>query len=390
MSIRWSAPSCWNAVYVDKTVWGRIAGQQRPVIFMKRLIESGRLAHAYLFLGPDGVGRRAVAVSLAAALNCKRGACGSCPSCLRILNEADRAISIIKPKGRQVAIEQIRELQKSLALNQGGGEWRVVVIDPADAFSASSGNALLKSLEEPPPRTIFVLLATSLSGVLPTIRSRCQVLRFARLSSTDLQELLVFKGITPADAGLYARCASGRADRALALAGNQDLREWRSAFFRALASLVKHEAGSRQTILNLAKEAIEARIAESAVVAEQSTETAREFLAGRGTRGSAGLRTQSDDLVKRAKDKASAAASSDLCELIDSWTIDLLLIKEGGDEQEIANPDALESLHSAAATGFDHTNALEALRNTQEVLGYNVDETQAFESLFLRFSHPRR
>lgn len=160
-----------------------------------RLIESflsawqrGRLPSTWLFTGPSGVGKKKTALGFAQALVCEndqRG-CGKCPSCLRISQKQSESLLFIEPEGVSIKIEQAREILRFTSLQ--AAKSRIVIIDEAQKMNATAANALLKTLEEPPEDTYFFLITSSLAAILPTIRSRSQVLRFSPLSREDIKK----------------------------------------------------------------------------------------------------------------------------------------------------------------------------------------------------------
>ncbi|MEJ2671644.1 MAG: DNA polymerase III subunit delta' [Deltaproteobacteria bacterium] len=203
-----------------------ILGQDWVVSHLKAAMAAGRLPHAYLFLGPAGVGKATTARALAAALNCAAprddgDACGACPSCLRLLAGTHPDFLVISPEKTQIEIEQIRELRRLTGYPPLGGGWRVVLIKPAEALTAVSdaaANALLKTLEEPPARHLLVLTARSEADLLPTIVSRCHKLAFAPLpTALIIRELESRRRLPPSQAALVAALSGGSLGRALAL-----------------------------------------------------------------------------------------------------------------------------------------------------------------------------
>ncbi|MBI2897621.1 MAG: DNA polymerase III subunit delta' [Deltaproteobacteria bacterium] len=206
-------------------VFGAIRGQSLAVGLLERAL-AGRLAGAYLFAGPDGVGKRSTAEALTAALLCReRPPCGACASCTRRLAGAhpDRIEVAVPADRKQIPVSAIRELCARLAYPPHEGLARAVLVPDAEVLSASAANALLKTLEEPPGRTHFLLTTSSPSALLPTIRSRCQIVRFMPLGTADLSAICVEKGRDPAGAALAAALAGGSAARALAAAEAGDL-----------------------------------------------------------------------------------------------------------------------------------------------------------------------
>ena len=198
----------------------RIVGQSRVVASLRSQIALGKVHHAFLFEGPVGVGKATCAQALAMALNCAEplsGGCGECPSCQKI--EAglhpDLIFVDMTPKG---LTERVRELRSTFGFTPHEGRARVVVLDPAEALAGQqkeAANVLLKTLEEPPANTYFVLVTAQPERLPITIRSRCQRVRFAPLDTDAIEKLLVAQGQSAADARTYAQASQGSLTHAL-------------------------------------------------------------------------------------------------------------------------------------------------------------------------------
>jgi DNA polymerase-3 subunit delta' len=239
-----------------------ILGQDWVVSHLKTAMLKGRLSHAYLFLGPDGVGKASTTRALAAALNCAQpgedgDACGTCPSCRRMQAGTHPDFSVItftpealkKPRP-QIKIEQIRELRRLTEYPPLGGGWRVALIKPAEEMTEEAANALLKTLEEPPPQHLLVLTARGEADLLPTIVSRCHKLAFAPLPSTlIIRELESRRGLPPAQAALVAALSGGSLGRALVLDPEELVRQRD----QALADLAQLNRGSATAVLEWAQ-----------------------------------------------------------------------------------------------------------------------------------------
>jgi DNA polymerase-3 subunit delta' len=186
-----------------------LTGHPGPVRILATALASGRLPHALLFHGPAGVGKATAAGMLAAALLCtdaRRRPCGACAACGRQAhgNAYDRVH--LTPDGAQIKIEAVRALQD---LMRSGPERAVAIVDPADAMNAHTANALLKTLEEPPPGWTLVLVTARPEALPATIRSRCQGVRFGRLTPEATGDVLRAHGVQDALAGRLARMAEG-------------------------------------------------------------------------------------------------------------------------------------------------------------------------------------
>src|SRR5215212_431631 len=165
--------------------WERIKGHDAILAGFRRVVQRGRLAHAYLFVGPDGVGKKLFAVELAKAFLCERprgelDACGECSSCSLVDADTHPDLTIARrPEDKhEFPVELMRSLLANFALKPARGKGRVVIVDGADDFNDESSNAFLKTLEEPPPGSLLILVGFSPDRQLATIVSRCQVVRF--------------------------------------------------------------------------------------------------------------------------------------------------------------------------------------------------------------------
>jgi DNA polymerase-3 subunit delta' len=209
-----------------------IQGQERAVALLRRAIANGRLAHAFVFAGPAGVGKRATALALARAVLCAEKpdvGCGTCIDC-RLVGAGSHpdlfvedlaAAQAERATASMLSIEQIRRVCTSLALRPARGAAKVGIVDQAERLTAEAQNALLKTLEEPRGRATLVLVTSNLDALLPTIRSRCQRLLFAPLSDAMVTSLLEREGVAPDVARRAGALADGSLDRARELTSEE-------------------------------------------------------------------------------------------------------------------------------------------------------------------------
>lgn len=164
-----------------------ILGHQPIIKKMIESFEAGKPGQTFLFVGPSGIGKRLTAAGLAQALLCpqSKSGCGKCPSCFRVASGQHENLRVIQPTGAQIKMEQAKEVLEFLSLKSLGGN-RVIIFDQAQTMNAQTANALLKTLEEPPEGTFFFLIAPSVAGIMPTIRSRSRIVQFRPLSMEDL------------------------------------------------------------------------------------------------------------------------------------------------------------------------------------------------------------
>ena len=204
--------------------WDRIRGQDAARQTFLGAIDRGRLGQAYLLVGPDGVGKRLFARELAKAFLCERPpakmtACDACPACAQVEAESHPDLLFLRtPEGKhELPVAAMREFCAHLALKPTRGPRKIGIVEDADDFNEESANSFLKSLEEPPPGALLLLIGTGTDRQLPTILSRCQIVRFAPLSDADLSAILTAHEVDPSKHERLARLGSGSASRALAL-----------------------------------------------------------------------------------------------------------------------------------------------------------------------------
>jgi len=216
------------------TVWDRVIGQPEALSILQSAAAaasagphaaSSAMTHAWLITGPPGSGRSLAAVSFAAALVCPQQGCGSCRSCLDITNGMHSDVTVVRPSGVIMGVDHTRQLIGRISVTPVRSDWNVIVIEDADRLNEHADNTLLKSLEEPPPRGVWILCAPSADDVLPTIRSRCRVVRMRTPAAADVAEYLTTtEGVDPGIAAFAARASQGHIGRARALAIDEDAR----------------------------------------------------------------------------------------------------------------------------------------------------------------------
>lgn len=218
-----------------------IIGHGKCIDILRRIVSSGRIGHAYLFIGPEGTGRKMTAEAFIAALFCGReDACGSCPTCRKLAAGSHPDLHLLQPDGQFIKIDQVRALQRELAYRPYEAPRKACIIDGADRLNQSSGNALLKTLEEPPGNALMILLATTADNVLPTVRSRCQQLLFSGIPTEAIEQFLRDGGTDTGTAQVASSLADGSIARALALC-NEDIMTHRSAVITAACGLNRRE-----------------------------------------------------------------------------------------------------------------------------------------------------
>ena len=189
---------------------------------------AGDMTHAWLFTGPPGSGRSNAAIAFAAALQCERGGCGECQSCHEVAVGSHPDVRVTRTEKLSIGVDEVRELVRSSALAPVGRRWQVMVVEDADRLTDQAANALLKAIEEPTERTVWLLCAPTVEDVLPTIRSRTRLVVLATPSVDDVTDFLVrAEGLGVETAAYAARASQGHIGRARALARDEDTRRRR-------------------------------------------------------------------------------------------------------------------------------------------------------------------
>ncbi|HEY5675067.1 MAG TPA: DNA polymerase III subunit delta' [Malonomonas sp.] len=317
-----------------------IIGHERQKEILRQALRNQKVAHAYLFEGPEGVGKRLVALALARTLLCQTGkGCGDCAPCRKVDHNNHPDIHFLDAEGATIKIDQVRALQKELSLRPFEGRYKICLIDGAEHFNPAAANALLKTLEEPQPNTLMILLSSRPDSLLSTIRSRCQKLPFQRLPKQRLAEILSQRlDLNETEAAILAALSDGSFKKALGQ--NRELYlERRRELIRDISAL---SSGSIIPTFKLA-----------------------------------------DQL---ANDKEQL---TDILEIYQAFYRDLLLLKHGRPETDLVNLDLKETLSRQVAKETTHglLQKLKALEDGRFYLKRNVNRQLAMEITLLRLTN---
>lgn len=205
--------------------WSEIVGHDENISVLKAMLKSGRIPHALLFVGADGIGKSIVAKTFAAGLLCtsEDKPCGLCQACCRVKNMTHPDLFVISPDGASIKIDQVRELQREAALAPYYGKRRVGIIEAAETMTTQAANSFLKTLEEPAGDTVFILVSSARQQLLDTIISRCRIMPFYVLSAAVLTKALIERGVTAELAKTAAHISGGRMGTALKLVSHDGL-----------------------------------------------------------------------------------------------------------------------------------------------------------------------
>lgn len=331
-------------------MWQTI-GQEQAIRWLEHALATGRLAHAYLFAGPSHMGKATLALELAQAVNCEGagpGPCGQCRPCQRIAagKHAD-VITLRRGEGRtEISIDQVRDVQRRASLKPVEGNWLVCIVDGAEEMSAEAANCVLKTLEEPAPQALFILLTSREARLLPTVRSRCQRLALKPVPRARVEQEMLKRGVEPGRAALIARLSRGRLGWAIASA-QESAEVWhrRVQAVERLGSLPRAGYGDRL-----------------------------------------GYAAQWASQFSRRRDQAFEEM-----DLWQDWWRDLLLAR-GGCSDFVCNWDYSEQLQQQAQ-GFGLgaiVGFLQDLRRTRRALEANASPRLALEVLMLHLPRPER
>ena len=236
--------------------WSDVVGHSRLIKTLARTAQNDNPHHAYLFLGPAGIGKGTTAELFARSLVCdaaEHRPCERCSSCRQAQagSHIDLLYEAPEAAGKNISVAQVREIQRKLTYRQTGDRFRVVIIDHAGALNADAQNKLLKTLEEPPSRTVMILCALHPGLLLPTVRSRCQKLRFAPIPIDELERWLIDRhDAEPTRATRAAGAARGLPGKALDLL-DPDVDEARSQRLRTLVGCVEGDSDDIEVLLSI-------------------------------------------------------------------------------------------------------------------------------------------
>ncbi|MFC5814080.1 DNA polymerase III subunit delta' [Nonomuraea harbinensis] len=384
-------------------VFDDLVGQDRSVSVLSRaaaaaaeVVAGGRgagMTHAWLFTGPPGAGREDAARAFAAALLCPDGGCGHCDQCHQVLIGSHPDLEQVRPAGLSYGVKQTRELILRAAGAPTQGRWRVILFEGADRATESAANALLKAIEEPPPRTVWLLCSPAPDDLMITIRSRCRLVTLTTPTTEAVAHVLATRDSVPPDIARFAaRAAQGHLPRARALALDEGARARREAVLAIPRSLTG--VGECVTAAErLVKTAEEEAAAATATLNESETSELRkvygEGSTGKGlnrglVRGGAGALKELEDRQKsRATRIKRDSLDAALLELV--WFYRDVLAMQLGATGELANDDLRFDLDQLARTTTpeETLRRVDAVMRCRERLDLNVNPQIAVESMML-------
>ena len=360
-----------------------IPGQARAKAYMAGALARGA-GHAYLLVGPEGLGKRRFALELGAHLVAACGGCGACDECDRLARGIHPDLVVIEREGEFIRIEQIAELIADLALKPFSVGHRVWVVVEPERLNVEAANTFLKSLEEPPAEVHFILVSDAPARVLPTILSRCQVVEFQPVADDDLAAFLIsHDGLDAERATVLARLAHGSLERALRLASDDRGAQHRQRYLRLSAGIVLHDRDAERAFVD------EVANAEAAAAGEVESDLARRRTDLERTvsdeRERAFHARRLDALQRREQARVSRLAALDALDHLASFVRDVWAVGLGAPEA-VSNRDRLAELeHAAVARPDIYARLLDCVGHTRHDMSLNIDRRLALQAMFARF-----
>jgi DNA polymerase-3 subunit delta' len=343
------------------------------------------MTHAWLFTGPPGSGRSNAAIAFAAALVCKDSGCSKCNDCMSTITGSHADVELIKTEGLSIKIDEVRELISRASWAPSVANWRVVVIEDADRLTDSAANALLKVIEEPGLRTVWLLCAPTLTDVLPTIRSRCRHLALRTPSTKAIANLLIERdAIDPKVADFVARASGGHIGRARYLATDLNAKQNRESILK-LPFMLKDVASAFKAAQILVDAAKNEALSDSEKKDEVEITKLKEAWGATGSKLAAGGSKAIKELEKEQKSRSTRMVRDYLDRaLLDLSTLyrDVLLVQSGSSDSLI-NQDLKEQINKLAVSfGPERTlKKIEAILKTRTNLAQNAAPLLLIEAL---------
>ncbi|WP_292604228.1 DNA polymerase III subunit delta' [Nocardioides sp. REDSEA-S30_B4] len=381
------------------SVWDDLVGQ-KPVIETLRAAASGQgMTHAFLLTGPPGSGRSNAAIAFAAALQCENGpgpaaGCGGCNACITTLAGSNPDVTRVSTESVQFRVKDAREMVRKSAMSPVSQRWQVIVVEDADRFNDSSGNAVLKAVEEPADRTVWVLCAPTVEDVLPTIRSRCRLVSLATPTAPEVADFLVRRqGVAESLASYAARASQGHIGRAKALATDEATRNRRREVVSLPARLTSIGAcmQAATNLADVAKEEAEAITAD--LDQREKADLDRAFgYEDKGRRPreyASALREMTDDQKRRAKRRVLDVVDRSLMDLVSVYRDAIALASRA--PGQLVNEEIRPDVEEVVRTSTPELNLRRiawVFEAREQMLEFNVPVPLALESMMVALKVP--
>lgn len=386
------------------TVWSALVGQSHAVAVLTGAADAAAaqlaappgaprggvdaMTHAWLITGPPGSGRSTAARAFAAALQCEQTGCGQCTQCRTALGGSHADVELVATELLSIGVKDTREVVRRAALSPAGGRWQVIVLEDADRLTEGAANVLLKAIEEPAPRTVWILCAPSAEDVLATIRSRCRFLHLVTPSAQAVADLLRSEGVPEQLATLAAAASQGHIGRARRLAADPEARARRAAVLDAATRLrtVPGCLASAAALIDTVKADVLAS-AETLDAVEREQLRAALGMGGPRDKQPPGAAPALKALEERQKKRATRGQRDGL----DRALVDLValhrdvLARQLGAKLAPVHPDRIEAVAELAAAGSPELTLrrIEAVLAAREALAANAAPLLTVETMNL-------
>ena len=382
------------------TVFDDLVGQEDAVAILQGATEAARngdetqeMTHAWIFTGPPGSGRSSAAIAFAQALICPQGGCGTCNECRSAKSHAHPDVEIMTTEGLSIKIEEIRELLTRTSWAPSMGGWRIVVMEDADRLTESAANALLKAIEEPGARTVWLLCAPTLHDILPTIRSRCRHIQLRTPTTTAVSAFLQRRDqIEPAMADFAARVSQGHIGRARYIATNIDVRNHRSTILNLplRLSTIADAYKAAQTLVDMATAQAKAQ----AEARDEKEIASLQEAYGKGATGR-GMATGGAKAVKELEKEQKSRATRMVRDSIDGALLDIatffrdVMMVQAGATDSLINIDMRDVITAYAHKTTPHSTVrkVNAIMKARTHLSHNAAPLLTCEALMCQIAN---
>ena len=382
------------------TVFDDLVGQEDAVAILQGATQAARngdqtqeMTHAWIFTGPPGSGRSSAAIAFAQALICPQGGCGTCNECRSAKSHAHPDVEIMSTEGLSIKIEEIRELLTRTSWAPSMGGWRIVVMEDADRLTESAANALLKAIEEPGTRTVWLLCAPTLHDILPTIRSRCRHIQLRTPTTTAVSAFLQRRDqIPPAMADFAARVSQGHIGRARYIATNDDVRNHRSTILALPLQLstIADAYKAAQTLVDMATAQAKAQ----AEARDEKEIASLQEAYGKGATGR-GMATGGAKAVKELEKEQKSRATRMVRDSIDGALLDIatffrdVMMVQAGATDHLINTDIADQITAYAHKTTPHSTVrkVNAIMKARTHLSHNAAPLLTCEALMCQIAN---
>jgi len=382
------------------TVFDDLVGQEDAVTILQGASLAARngdatqeMTHAWIFTGPPGSGRSSAAIAFAQSLICPQGGCATCNECRSAKTHAHPDVEIMTTEGLSIKIEEVRDLLTRTSWAPSMGGWRIVVMEDADRLTESAANALLKAIEEPGTRTVWLLCAPTLHDILPTIRSRCRHIQLRTPTTSAVSAFLQRRDqIAPAMADFAARVSQGHIGRARYIATNEQVRSHRSTIMALPLHLstIADAYKAAQTLVDMATAQAKAQ----AEARDEKEIASLQEAYGKGATGR-GMASGGAKAVKELEKEQKSRTTRMVRDGIDGALLDIatffrdVMMVQAGATDILINTDMTDTITTYAQKTTPHSTVrkVNAIMKARTHLSHNAAPLLTCEALMCQIAN---